>query len=266
MAKVPEEHQFLDVSDYARPFANLLARSLKDTPVTPVHVTWLFILVGLIAAYFYTLNQYETTIIAGLLLVLKSGLDAADGSLAREKNRPSKVGRFLVAVGDFFIDVFVVFAIAWTLDTSTTSKLLLGLIALASITWQVSIYNYLYVLYRWHYQGDLTSKTDESQLDAENYPYDNQTLFKILHLMFRIIYLWQDKWIAAIDRAIAGPDARIPGKTYMTSVTVMGLGIQLLIICLFSLINKPVWALYVISGPMNLYWLLLFILRRPKSG
>ena len=48
MAKLPKENQFLDLSDYGRPAARLIAQFFKPTFVTPIHVTILFIISGLL--------------------------------------------------------------------------------------------------------------------------------------------------------------------------------------------------------------------------
>ena len=59
MSKLPPAYKFVDLSDYGRPIARQIAISLKNTSCTPVQVTWLFIISGLIAiagiffGYFY---------------------------------------------------------------------------------------------------------------------------------------------------------------------------------------------------------------------
>ena len=49
MSKLPEENQFLDLSDYGRPFARYIAEALKNTSFTPIHVTLSFVIAGIIA-------------------------------------------------------------------------------------------------------------------------------------------------------------------------------------------------------------------------
>ena len=49
MSKLPKEHKFIDLSDYGRPIARLIANSLKETSYTPIDVTIWFIISGLIA-------------------------------------------------------------------------------------------------------------------------------------------------------------------------------------------------------------------------
>lgn len=91
MSKLPKAHKFIDLSDYGRPMAKLIAQSLKNTSLTPVHVTLAFVFSGLIAVFCILKNDY---ILAAFFLILKSILDAADGELARIKNTPSYTGRF----------------------------------------------------------------------------------------------------------------------------------------------------------------------------
>ena len=91
MPKLPEEHQFLDVSDYGRPIAKLIANSLINTSLTPIHVTISFIISGLLAIVCIVYHQYWA---AAFFLILKSILDAADGELARLKKIPTYTGRY----------------------------------------------------------------------------------------------------------------------------------------------------------------------------
>ena len=78
MSKLPKENQFIDLSDYGRAFARVIARQLKDSSVTPVQVTIGFIISGGIAIV-ALLTQHM--MIAAI--ILKSILDAADGIITR---------------------------------------------------------------------------------------------------------------------------------------------------------------------------------------
>ena len=78
MSKLPKENKFIDLSDYGRPIAIVIANSLKNTAVTPVHVTIGFIISGLIAIYCIIQGYYW---LAAFFLIVKSVLDAADGEL-----------------------------------------------------------------------------------------------------------------------------------------------------------------------------------------
>jgi phosphatidylglycerophosphate synthase len=98
MSKLPKEHKFIDLSDYGRPIARLIANSLKNTSYTPVDVTIWFIISGLIGITCMVFGYYWA---AAFFLLFKSVLDAADGELARVKETPSYTGRFLDSIADF---------------------------------------------------------------------------------------------------------------------------------------------------------------------
>ena len=85
MSKLPKEHKFIDLSDYGRPTAKVIANALKNTSFTPIHVTIGFIISGLIAIYCILEGHYW---LAAFFLIFKSILDAADGELARVKKNP----------------------------------------------------------------------------------------------------------------------------------------------------------------------------------
>ena len=101
MSKLPKENKFIDLSDYGRPLAKVIANSLKNTAVTPIHVTIGFIISGLIAIYCIIQGYFW---LAAFFLILKSILDAADGELARVKQKPSYTGRYLDSVSDIILN------------------------------------------------------------------------------------------------------------------------------------------------------------------
>lgn len=102
MSKLAEKDKFLDLSDYGRNSGKAFALQLKDTKFTPIHVTLLFGISGLIAIY-CILNHYY--FVAGFFIILKSIIDAADGELARIKNTPSYTGRYLDSVFDIVLNL-----------------------------------------------------------------------------------------------------------------------------------------------------------------
>ena len=86
MSKLATQDKFLDLSDYGRSFGRFFAQQLQNTRFTPIHVTLLFGISGLVAIYCILTNHY---LLAGFFIILKSCIDAADGELARIKKTPS---------------------------------------------------------------------------------------------------------------------------------------------------------------------------------
>ena len=115
MSKLPKEYQFIDLSDYGRPIAKIIANSLKNTTITPIHDTIGFVISGLIAIFCILYHYYWA---AAFFLVLKSILDAADGELARIKNQPSYTGRYLDSVSDIILNLLIMVAIWFVTEGS----------------------------------------------------------------------------------------------------------------------------------------------------
>jgi len=258
MDKVPSPHAFLDLSDYARPAARLLVRLLLPTSITPIHLTLAFTVVGFLAALLFALDRWLP--VAGLLLLLKSALDAADGSLARARRRPSRVGRFLDSVCDFVVmaAVFSGIAVAAWVRSGQAAYFGLAGAALLCATLQGSVFSYYYVRYRAQTGGDQTSRTNENVPDG--YVWDNPTLLQLLYQLYRLIYGWQDALMERLDRRVAPHDAPVP-RNFLTATTALGLGSQLLVIAACAALHRAVWALWLFPTIGNLYWLLLIRLR-----
>ncbi len=248
--KLPE-NLYTDLSDYGRPLARLITKVLMSTPVTPVHVTWLFTVVGLCAAGLIWSGKLLW--LAALLLPLKSVLDAVDGQLARARERPSYVGRYLDADNDFLVNFFVFLALAHLAELSPG----LGLLALLLATFQGTIFHYYQVTLRHTVDGERTSRVDERR--APNpYPWDNPRVLRFLHRVYLFIYGWQEQILRRVD-PVEG--IRLP-SAFLTTASWLGLGSQLLVISLFLLLSKPSWALWYFVGPASGLALTLIVYRR----
>lgn len=249
MSKLSTEDQFLDLSDYGRSFGRFLAASLQNTRFTPIHVTLLFGLCGLLSIVAMLSGHY---VIAGFLLLLKSGIDAADGELARLKKTPSYTGRYLDSIFDFILN----FLFLSTITYLTHSSILLLFAAFFGMQLQGTLYNYYYVILRNRsVGGDSTSKIFEYKtpkaLAGESQASVNQ-LFRIYQIFYGVF----DKIIYFLD-ANAYKVKKFP-NWFMTLLSVYGLGFQLLmmaallatghlnyILPLFVAITFPVF-LYVV--------------------
>lgn len=225
MYKLPKESRFIDLSDYARPWATrLVSFLLPYTFITAITVTWMFTIVGFISAFLIWHGKW--LFLAALLLPLKSLLDAADGSLARARNQPSQVGRFLDSFCDFFVNLVLFLAIAH----QTGQPWVHALLALIAATFQGSVYNYYYVIKRHDSGGDLTSVVNQKKR-PEPFPGDNLLVLKILHCSYLILYWWQDRLAYYLDPGAVHHGDKLTGG-FLTAVSVLGLGFQLLMICL----------------------------------
>jgi hypothetical protein len=247
MSKLAAQDKFLDLSDYGRPFGKFLANLLKNTRFTPIHVTLLFGVSGLIAIYCILVNQY---LLAGFFIVLKSGIDAADGELARLKNRPSYTGRYLDSVFDIILNFLFFMTICYVSKTN----IWLTLLAFISIQLQGTLYNYYYVILRnKSVGGDSTSKVFEYKA-PKALPGESQNSVDILFGIYTVVYGLFDKIIHLMDKE-AYKVKTFP-NWFMTFLSVYGLGFQLLIIAVLL----PMGLIEYIIPFFIIFTLLIFVL------
>ena len=247
MSKLTAQDKFLDLSDYGRPLGKFLANQLKNTRFTPIHVTLLFGISGLIAIYCILNNYY---LAAGFFIVLKSGIDAADGELARLKKTPSYFGRYLDSVFDIILNFLFLMAICYVSKTSIWFTLL----AFIGIQLQGTLYNYYYVILRnKSVGGDNTSKVFEYKT-PKALPGETQNSVDILFGIYTVVYGTFDKIIHALDKE-AYKVKTFP-NWFMTLLSLYGLGFQLLIIA----IMLPLGWIELIVPFFIAYTLLIFAL------
>ncbi|TDE30347.1 MULTISPECIES: CDP-alcohol phosphatidyltransferase family protein [Flavobacterium] len=228
MSKLAAQDKFIDLSDYGRPFGKFLANKLKNTRFTPIHVTLLFGVSGLIAIYCISQRHY---FLASFFIILKSIIDAADGELARLKNTPSYTGRYLDSVFDIILNFLFLMTICYVSKTSFW----LTLIAFFCIQLQGTLYNYYYVILRnKSVGGDTTSKIFEYK-SPKALPGETQKSVDILFRIYTIVYGTFDKIIHTLDKE-AYKVKTFP-NWFMTVLSIYGLGFQLLIIAVMLPMN-----------------------------
>tara|TARA_R110002012_G_scaffold322108_1_gene555924 strand:+ start:39561 stop:40337 length:777 start_codon:yes stop_codon:yes gene_type:complete len=227
MSKLPQENIFLDLSDYGRSPARFIAKSFKNTAVTPIHITLIFVVSGLLGIWCILNEQYWY---AGFFLILKSILDAADGELARIKQTPSYTGRYLDSVSDIILN----FLILWTVYHVTNGSLLYMFLAFFGMQLQGTLYNYYYVILRNKYDGDTTSRVFEIDTPIA-LKGEKQSHVNILFSCYKFCYGIFDRLIYALDKN-AAKSKKLP-NWFMTLVSIFGLGFQLLLISILLAFN-----------------------------
>ena len=227
MSKLPKENQFIDVSDYGRPIARIIANSLKNTSFTPIDVTIAFVISGLIGVYCIFSGYYFA---GAFFLIFKSILDAADGELARIKETPSYTGRFLDSVSDIILN-FIIFCTLWWI---TDINILLAFLAFFGIQLQGTLYNYYYVILRTRFEGDTTSRIFENKTPIA-LPGEKQKHVNILFFLYKALYGIFDKIIYALDRN--AENGKLFPNWLMTLISTFGLGFQLLLISILLVLG-----------------------------
>lgn len=247
MSKLATEDKFLDLSDYGRNFGRFLALQLQNTKFTPIHVTLMFGVSGILAI---VCILYEYYFWAGFFIVLKSGIDAADGELARLKKTPSYSGRYLDSIFDIILNFGFLMTICYVSNTSIWATF----IAFFAIQLQGTLYNYYYVILRnKSLGGDSTSKIFEYK-SPKALPGEKQKTVDMLFKVYQIVYGTFDKIIHFLD-----PQAykvKTFPNWFMTLLSSYGLGFQLLIIAIMLPMG---WIEFIIPF-FIIYTFLVFVL------
>lgn len=232
MSKLSRENRFLDLSDYGRPAAILFADQFKNSRLTPIHVTLLFTISGLLAVLFILQGYY---LAAGLFLILKSVLDAADGELSRVKNTPSYTGRYLDSISDIILNFLIITAVGY----KSNIIFFYSFLAFLGIQFQGTLYNFYYVILRNNsLGGDSTSRIFEYKVPKALIG-ESQRNVNFLFNVYRILYGVFDNVIYSLDKTASS--IRSFPNWFMTFVSLYGLGSQLIIISIMLYLDLIIY-------------------------
>lgn len=103
------------------------------TSLTPNQITFLSLIVGLVAALCFFKGNYEMGIVGSVLLLISAWIDCTDGEVARLKFMVSEWGSKLDIIADNIVHCFVFFSIGMGLFYSTGDPVFkfLGLLAVS---------------------------------------------------------------------------------------------------------------------------------------
>jgi phosphatidylglycerophosphate synthase len=110
------------------PAARPLVHTFKETPVTPNQVTALSALLGIAAAYFFSLGDGRSMIQGGIIFEISRILDSVDGELARAKGMASDWGRIVDGIGDYVSSIAILIGLMIGLPDSRGELLILALL------------------------------------------------------------------------------------------------------------------------------------------
>ncbi len=252
MSKLPKDNRFVDVSDYSRPLARIVVQLLLKTPVSSIHITVAFFVAGLFGIYFIYLESY---LLGALFLMIKNILDAADGEMARARKHPTHTGRYLDSIFDFLINL----GLFYCLYVITEASFLLFIASFFCLEFQGTLFNYYYLVQRKLCRGEMTSKINEFEKPVA-FDYENPQGVRVLHLGYLACYGLFDGIMLRLDKSALG-ERPLP-HWFMTLVSTMGLGFQILLIVLFLLAGRvesilPFFLFYTL-------WSLVIILIRKR--
>jgi len=106
--KMKEVEEIFDLILY-RPLAFIFVKTIIRTNITPNHLTFAAIIMGIIAGCFYSQGIQNCFIAGGIFYLLFNVLDCSDGQLARLKKNGTHTGRIIDGIADYIavISVFI---------------------------------------------------------------------------------------------------------------------------------------------------------------
>jgi archaetidylinositol phosphate synthase len=113
--------------------ARRLVAPLKDSWVTPNHLTTVRLGVGLAAAAAFTPGTYGWSNLAALLLIVSNFLDHTDGELARMSGKSSRFGHVYDLASDAAVTILLFIAIGVGVGTRTAASLPISPVALGLV-------------------------------------------------------------------------------------------------------------------------------------
>jgi len=141
--KMAEAEELLDLAFY-RPLAFGLVKIIYRLPITPNQVTFLSLLAGLVAAYYFSTGAPEAFAIGAIWFLVANVLDCSDGQLARLQKSGTPLGRIVDGIVDYLvtITVFICLGIGLTKHTGDPSIWFLVIAAGLSSAFHAILFDY----------------------------------------------------------------------------------------------------------------------------
>ena len=212
----------LNLSEWGRPIARIIARFLEKKPISVIQVTNIHFLLSLFCAWLILEGHILESC---FLLIVKGVLDAVDGELARIRERPSHVGRYW----DTVADTIGLIAVMWAFGTVLGWNIALTSLLILSILLQYSFFNHFSILVRVLGSGDSTSRIDERVRPVAQ-PWESQTMVNIFHTIYVLFFSWQDSLVSKISGK-GSKNLRFE----LTVSSFLGYGMQSIVIFLLAL-------------------------------
>lgn len=251
-----------------RPIAAVIVWLVYPTRITPNHVTIAAIVMGLTAAYTYSLNTTTAVAIAGLLVTAKDILDDADGQLARAKEMYSRRGRFLDSIGDVVVNLAIFSSVTFVVYQTHPSivTIAFGVLALLGITLRVS-YHVFYQVSFLHLENKYTLNRITEEITDNDRTGDKVALR--LQQIFLLIYGWQDRLMYRIDTWCKGKNFKdtlsptwYADKFALRLSGLLGFGTEFALLTVCSLANELYLYLLLNIFLMNGIWLVSIMYRK----
>lgn len=276
--KARDVEGLLDIHFY-RKIGFRLAQFFARKNLTPVQVTLLGALIGVVAGHFYFYRDLLLNAIGMALHVFSNALDNADGQLARITNRGSRAGRVIDGLGDLavFVSVYIHLCLRHVAAGGSNLVWLLAIAAGASHSVQMAVADYLRNAYMYFGSdrsgGEFDSSTKlEKEYDQLNWRH--QPWQKFLFRVYLNYTAQQERYLPQLVKvrdAIDGRSSeqwlieryRRENKPLVKYANFFGRNTRMILLFVLLVLDQPIWYFVFELTVFNL--LLVFVLVRQRN-
>ena len=256
-----------------------LAQFFARRNLTPVGVTLLGSVAGVIAGHLFFYRDLGLNTLGMLMLVLSNALDNADGQLARMTNRGSREGRIIDGLGDFavFFSVYFHLCLRYLNGGGSNWVWLLAIAAAASSSVQMAVADYLRNAYMYFGSGRSRGEFDSSAKLEEEYAqlkWRHDPWRKFLLRVYLDYTVGQERYIPQMTKVRDAMENRTSeewlieryrreNRPIVKAANFFGRNTRMLLLFILLILNQPIW--YFIFEVTIFNLLLVFILIRQKN-
>jgi phosphatidylglycerophosphate synthase len=255
-SKFSGKDRFFDINYVWTPALPWVVEKLYYTSLRPEAIIFLSVISGMLSGWFYAQGDYASSLLGVLFIQLKNYLDTVDGHIARAKGIATRFGRFLDSLADAvaYLCLFAGIGCHLAVNGMGNKAYLLSFAAMAAGFLLCSVYCYYLVSYQNFLAGEGINRTDEGITKEEIAEYkkgpSGWTLF-CLHILYLMIYGWQDRIAAWLDLKALERVKRRPRhlsgkfsvefwyaeKAFLSRIAPLCFGTQIMLLSLFTFLD-----------------------------
>jgi phosphatidylglycerophosphate synthase len=280
--KARELEGWIDIYFY-RKVGFQLARLFAALGMTPVAVTAIGCVCGVIAGHLYYYRDLRLNIFGMLLHIAANAFDNADGQLARLTNQSTRTGRLIDGVADHLVwlSVYLHLALRCAADGSPLAITLLVLAAVLSHGCQAAAADYQRSSYLYFVRGRARADLDSSldlRTEFRLLRWRDQPWQKVL-LAFYLNFTSQQEFLApglrrlhqVIERAFSGEiplwlqeGYRDLARPFLAWWRLLMTNTRMLLLFLLLLIGRPIWYFWIEVSLFN--FVLIYLLWQQENA
>lgn len=256
-----------------------MVKALYPLPITANQVTFVSLLMGILAAVFYVQESSESLVVGAVFLYAKIFLDNVDGNLARSRGEVSRSGRFFDSLTDFLVVLLVYGAIAYHLvrETGDSFFWVLGFLGMISGLVHCSYFVFYLVQYTTAVGTYEKNRVNEEVTQEDLAAHAQGGLSRLvlwLQRMHQWVYGWQDRLIEKLDRlsqkvvglgeSVDEKQSWYMDKGFISWISPLCLCTNNMALVVFSLLGHLELCLLLVVGLGNFYMLGMVVMKTAR--